>query len=756
MEYEQLGLLHDMFIRQARLTPDAVAVVSDDGSQLTFAELDSLTDCLATNLRICGVVADSIVGIYMEKGIDYTVSYIAILKAGGAYLPIDVSYPPPLLESVLEDSQPAAIIINHTAPTQLKDAKKIITLDDDWSTRLKAENDTHGGFDSPPTVHLDNLAYVVYSSGTTGKPKGIMCPHRGAVYSYHWRHTNYPFQSDERVACNVFFVWEMLRSILKGIPMYIIPDNVIYDPALLVSYLKRHRITRILFTPSLLETVINTENLDVADGLSYLRLIWFCGEVVTTALRDRVGKILPKVKLLNLYSISECHDVAVANLSKEAAENKNNSNGQSNKFCSVGTRLPDVHVIIMDDNLHPLPVGAPGEIYVGGPTLARGYLNRPQLNAERFIDRPPAVPEYIGKKLYKTGDWGYVLSDGGLEICGRCDSMVKIRGYSIETQAVEAALLELPMVNANVVLALGDEGTDKYLVAYIVPEGDATRREIRAELKKRLPPHMIPAYLVFLSSIPILAASGKLDKKSLPPIDLHGDRGDEICTAASTETEKMLASLWADILRVRQVDVQENFFDLGGHSLLAAKLLSLIKDKVKVEITVRDLFQHSTVSAMAKLIDAKLKKTEDIDIVCKEPVLNLMSEVVRHDQGGVNINMQLRAFWRSIQYGNRWKSGRVFLTGATGFLGAFILRDLLQHTELHIYCLVREPPDASCMERLQTSLQGFGILPSSNECTEEQQEIINRFNKRVTAIKGDVSLLRLGMNEEDFTYLTYE
>ncbi|XP_077984922.1 uncharacterized protein LOC144439501 [Glandiceps talaboti] len=757
MDYESQGLLHDMFTRQAKLTPNNVAIVSDDGQKLTFRELDSLTDCLATNLRIKGVLPDSIVGIYMEKCIEYSLAYIAILKAGGAYLPIDISYPPPLLASVIEDSQPAAIVTFESIAANVKGAKNVIILDENWSKRLEDENSKHPPFDGPPKLTLDNLAYVVYSSGTTGKPKGIMCPHRGAVFSYHWRHVNYPFQSDERVACNVFFTWEMLRSMLKGIPLYIIPDNVIYDPVLLVDFLKRHEITRILFTPSLLEAVINTENLDISGSLKKLRVIWFCGEVVTTALRDRVAKTLPWIQLLNLYSISESHDVCVADLSDGTYNTANDSSGNPRKFCPVGKLLPGVQIVIMDDKLQPLPVGVPGEIYIAGPTLARGYLNRPKLNAERFINRPPGVPETVGDRLYRSGDWGYMLSGGQLEICGRCDSMVKIRGYSIETQAVEAALLDLPIVNAAVVLALGEEGTDKFLVAYIVPTDNTTKKEIRAELKKRLPFHMIPAYFVFLSSIPILAASGKLDKKALPPHDMDGDEGVEGGVTASTETEKTLVRLWCNLLNLKTVTIDENFFDLGGHSLLAARLLSLIRDSLNVELTVRDLFQHSTIEDMAKLIDVTLQHIENGQIFeGEQSVVDLKAEVAKHDREWFSIDMQLRAFWRSIQYGNRWKRGSVLLTGATGFLGVHLLKDLLCQTKLYVYCLVREPPDSSCRERLQKTLQQFGILSENGKGTDEQQMMMTAFTNRVATIQGDVSLLNMGMTVEDYTHLTYE
>ncbi|XP_071951852.1 uncharacterized protein [Antedon mediterranea] len=749
MDYENQGCLHDMFIRQASKTPDAIAVVAENDKQMTFKELDNATDVLAYNLRTKGVCPDSIVGIYMEKCIEYTTAYIAILKAGGAYMPLDTSYPQHLVADIIIDAEPVAVLTTKKLAKNLQGAKNAILLEEGWIDRIKAENSKVVLTEQKPTT-LDNLAYVVYSSGTTGKPKGIMCPHRGAVFSYTWRHQNYSFDPDERVASNVFFVWEMFRSLLKGIPLYIIPDNVIYDPPLLLEFLRKHKITRLLFTPSLLETVLDTGKADLASCLQNLKIIWLCGEVVTNGLRDRILETLPSIQLLNLYSISECHDVAVSNLS---LDKKTETADSKRKFCPVGKLLQGVQVTILDDQFNVQPVGSPGEIYVSGPTLARGYIKRPELNAKRFINRPASLPASLGEKFYRTGDWGYILSDGNLEICGRCDSMVKIRGYSIEIQAVESALLQLPMVSTCVVLVQGNEGEDKFMVAYVVPEGETTRKEVRAELKTRLPNFMIPSYFVFLSSIPILAASGKLDKKALPPFRSEKQlNGEQDCTP-STEFEKKLAAIWCGILQFKTVDVQDNFFDLGGHSLLAARLLNKIQETFCVKLSVSDLFNYPTITSMAQLLEeCKEKNLHSRSFEVVHPSIDLVAEVKNHDQGIMRLDMQLRAFWRSIQYGDRWKRGRVLLTGATGFLGTFILQELLLNTQTHIYCLVRRFRDMTGEQRLLASLKQFGICKESSQ----KNKVMEYFDTRVTAITGDVSLRNMGMSEEDYTYLSYE
>ncbi|XP_013384730.1 uncharacterized protein LOC106154791 [Lingula anatina] len=213
MEYENQGLLHEMFVRQAKATPDKIAVVTDSGKQVTFAELDELTDILATALRIKGVKPNTSVGIYLERCLEYTIAYIAILRAGGAYLPLDLAYPRPLLEDIIADATPVAVVTFEGLMDRVATAECVLTLDEGWAERLKEENSKHAPFPGPPVVTLDCLAYTVYSSGTTGKPKGIQCPHRGAVFSYHWRHNFAPYEEDDREACNVFFVWPYCKGV---------------------------------------------------------------------------------------------------------------------------------------------------------------------------------------------------------------------------------------------------------------------------------------------------------------------------------------------------------------------------------------------------------------------------------------------------------------------------------------------------------------------------------------------------------------
>ena len=400
----------------------------------------------------CGL--ESIGVIYMNKQSEYMVAYISILKAGAAYLPMDVAYPPDLVDMVLADAKPKAII---TTPEYVERSGSkfgdipYFVCGPDWQGQLPQQRIMP---ERPAGMTWENLAYAVYSSGTTGKPKGILCPHRGAVLSYNYRHMQYPYVEGEKEACNVFLVWEGFRPLMKGAHLHIVPDSVIYDVDELPKFIERHGIHRMMFTPSLLDAVLS--NPEVKPGrLQSLKLIVYCGEVVTVALRNKCRQLLPQCRLHNLYSISECHDTTGSDLTLDSSLDLKRT------YCPVGKLLPQAGVLVLDENMEEVPPGVQGEIFVTGPYLARGYLGRPELTESRF-------PTRNGVRMYRTGDFGYLIRNGELEICGRCDSMVKVRGYSIELLAVQKALQEMKeLVSDAIVVADGDAAaTEKTLIAY--------------------------------------------------------------------------------------------------------------------------------------------------------------------------------------------------------------------------------------------------------------------------------------------------
>ena len=606
--------LHELLREQAAKTPDAVAVVGSE-MQLTFRELDEQSDLLARYLQSQGVGLKDLVGIYMETSVEYVIAFFAALKAGGAYMTVEIAYPEALLQQVLNSAQPVVLLTK--ASPEAPGKRFYARLSEEWQRRaFKMDEGWVEQLDSEPIIVPDNLplptidspAQCVMSSGTTGTPKGIICPHRSAVNSYYWRYVYHPYQAGEREACNVFLVWEVARPILQGYPAYIIPDEIIYDPLKLVDYLSKHRITRILFTPSLLEQILNTPNLDLQDKLRHLRVVYLNGEVVTTVLRNRFRALFPDVLLLNDYSTAEAHDTCHFDLAELDPIH-------SPKYSPIGRPMSNVNLYVLDENQKPVPQGFRGELYVGGESVGHGYLNQPEKTAQRF-PRDPFVND--GSLMFRSGDAGRILPNGQLEIQGRIAFMVKLRGYTVVPSAVETTIIEHPAINTAVVITQNNEetGQPEHLVAYIVGDGQLDNEmlldDLRSYLKQNLPHYAIPSYIIPLDELPI-AANGKLDRKRLPKPDKSILRpvSKKLLAPPESQAEKALAEVWKSVLDVESVELTDNFFDLGGHSLLAAELCSQLREALSLDLSVVDLFQYPTLRALAQSVSPQFDTSSD-------------------------------------------------------------------------------------------------------------------------------------------------
>jgi len=720
--------LHQLFQLQADRSPDTVAVVDGD-KVLTYAQLDQLADALAGYCQQQGVTIDSAVGILMETCIEYVIAYIAILKAGGAYMSMDLANPDSLLEKISNEAEPKVIITKSRYADRLDqiNTKSALNIDVDYSWK-----DCPYDKDAVSALTLDNLAYIAYSSGTTGAPKGIMAPHRGAVHSYLHRYETSSYQPGDRVACNIFFVWEILRPLLKGATCYIIPDDVIYDPKALLAFLAEHKITEILFTPSLLETVINSVDADqIQSNLASLKVIWLNGEVVTTKLKDRALKRIPAhVRLLNTYSISECHDVADTDL-RDAGD-------LPSGVCPVGKPMSGVEIKILDENMQSVSSGSVAELYIGGPCLARGYLKKPEMTAERFV-------LIEGQRFYRTGDLAQMHPDGKLEIKGRCDFMVKIRGYSVHLGAIETALLEHANVKSCAVIVQGEEGEDKRLVAYIVRHETAgwvidvptgTSVDIRNKIKAHLPHYMIPSTYVELDNIPINPTTGKLNRKLLPSPprrlqydieDIHFD-----ANASREDQEDVMRTLWERILFLEKgtIGSDSNFFDFGGHSLLAVELTIIIEEIFKTQLKVKDIYEFPTVTALVQLIRNGTDR-------------NLQQVSIRED-ARLDASIRPAPMKKPLSLAD---AKSILITGSTGFLGAFLLDELLSATkdDVKIYCLVRSKKGDrnDALNRVVNNLKYYQ-LPG--------QEL----EDRIIPVSGDLTKEFFGLSMAQFNELTSE
>ena len=732
---ERALCLHELFEIQAQKSPDATAVV-DANTTLTYAELDRRADALAAHLRSVGVGRDAAVGVYMERCAEYVVAILAAMKAGGAYVPLELAYPASQLEDVLSDCEPIVVLTKDAHAGRLPG----------WQSSFRMDVDEPGTPDEdhePPRVDREDLAFIPYSSGTTGKPKGIANPHRAPVLSYLWRFGVSGYGPGDRVGCSVFFVWEVLRPLLRGGASYVIGDDVIYDPPALVRHLKEHRITEIQMTSSLTEAVLDASGPDLAERLPDLKTIWVCGEVVTKTLARRLLDTLPQARSFNLYSIAETHEVAVTDLVEAVAH-------PSSTYCPVGRPARPERLYVLDDGLRRVPEGEAGEVCVGGEMLARGFVNLPEKTAERFVTDPFAGED--GARMYRTGDRGRILADGQLEILGRTDFRVRIRGYNVELGAVEAAIEENVAVRACVVVSEGDEGEDKRLVAYVVPEPYDDHRfagwsldpktgrskEIRGVLREILPHYAVPAVYVALDALPIQATSGKVDRKRLPPPPPRQARADRDRPttmlppeAPRAEKENLLKGLWEEALRLDEGEVEagDDFFDLGGHSLAAAGLSARVEESFGVHVSMPLFMEDPTVRGLCDRIEA-LQRDED---AARPPDLDLRAEAVLGPESSPE---------GGVEAGTLPEAENVFLTGATGFLGAFLLDGLLSSTGARVHCLVRGRDGEGPLETIASNLESYGLSTDAMD--------------RVVPVAGDLGEPLLGMAERRFDALARE
>ncbi|MBD2194868.1 MULTISPECIES: non-ribosomal peptide synthetase [Calothrix] len=605
--YPSNKCIHQLFEEQVQRTPDAVAVVYEQ-QKLTYQELNIRANQLAHHLKTLGVGEDTLVGLCVERSLEMLIGILGILKAGGAYVPLDPDYPADRLAYMLNDSQIPVLLTQEKLLNTLPEHQaKVVSLDKDW------ENISYQTNNNPITnCTTENLAYVIYTSGSTGKPKGTLVNHANVVRLFSTTEAWYHFHQNDvwtmfHSYAFDFSVWEIWGALLYGGRLVIVPYLITRSPESFYELLCQEKVTILNQTPSAFRQLIQTEQSGITSGKLNLRLVIFGGEALEIqSLQpwfERHGDQLPQ--LVNMYGITETTvHVTYRPLSK----------ADLNSTASViGRPIPDLQVYVLDEYQQPVPIGVPGEMYVGGAGVTRGYLNRSDLTAQKFIFNP----FNHNSRLYKTGDLARYLPNGELEYLGRIDHQVKIRGFRIELGEIEALLATHPDIWESVVLVREDEPGDKRLVAYIVTkEQSPTATELRQYLKAKLPEYMVPSAFVTLQSLP-LTSNGKIDRKALPAPFQNSNS--ERFVAPRNQLELQLTQIWSQILKVEEVGVKDNFFDLGGHSLLAPYLSTRIKQQIGKEISIATLFQNPTIEQQATILQQDSDSTNSSCLVAIQP-----------------------------------------------------------------------------------------------------------------------------------------
>ncbi|MET0396662.1 MAG: amino acid adenylation domain-containing protein, partial [Longimicrobiaceae bacterium] len=582
---------HETFAAQASLTPHVPAVTRGD-RVLTYAELDRLSDRLARHLRRRGVGPEVRVGLCLERDVELVVGVLGVLKAGGVYVPLDPTLPAGRLAYMLADADAAVLVSQGGLPERLPAfGGEVVCLDRD-AAAIAAEV----AGPPPSGVHARSAAYVIYTSGSTGAPKGVVVEHGSLANFAASMRREFPYREGEVVLGVVSFafdiwIFEGLVPLLAGATVRLLPLDMVRDAAALVEELRTAG--RIAAVPALYRQVVLAARLLEPGALAGVRYVFAGGEAVAPELSAELREVFPEARLYVGYGPTEATVLATLYAVPESVEGG---------APPIGSPLPNVRTYVLDARGDALPIGIPGELFLGGAGVARGYLGRPDLTAGRFV--PDPFSREMGARLYGTGDRVRWRADGALEFLGRFDAQVKIRGFRVELGEVESALAAHPRVHETVAVVREDVPGQRMLVAYVVPEEGAQMSvaELRESLAEQLPDYMVPGAVVVLERLP-LDAGGKTDRRALPAPELGAEDG---YVAPRTAAEEVLAGIWAEVLELdpERVGVERSFFDMGGHSLLATRVASRIRDAFGVAVPLRTLFEATTVAALAGRVEA--------------------------------------------------------------------------------------------------------------------------------------------------------
>jgi amino acid adenylation domain-containing protein len=586
-----LPTIPELFEAQVTKAGDVLAIQFKD-QRVSYKELNARANQLAHYLRSKGIGPEACVGISLQRSIEMVVGLLGILKAGAAYVPLEPSHPAERINFMLAEAQVRVVVTRSEFRDRFADCE-VVLLDEvgEPSTTNPA-----------PSATQDNPAYVIFTSGSTGRPKGVMVPHGAIANTLLWRKETFALSESDRVFQNIPYtfdpsVWQIFGALISGAALVLATPEQHQDVGYVIETLINEEITITDFPPSMLQLITQDDELR---RCSRLRIVFSGGDVLPIEVQERFFARL-RSELYNQYGPSEA--------AIDAASWRCERNG-ANDVVPIGRPIADKQIYLLDSHLQPVPIGVAGELYIGGPGLARGYANQPGLTAERFLPHP--FSEAAGARLYKTGDLARYRPSGDIEFMGRIDHQVKIRGNRVELGEVEALLNQHPAVRECVVVAQDSTG----LVAFFVADhGHAQmRNELRNALREKLPEYMVPSAFVALDELP-RTASGKVDRAALPVIERGWREQSEGRIEARTPIEEVLCGIWASVLGLECIGINEDFFDLGGHSLLATQVVSRVRKAFPVEIPLRLMFEATTVSELAQSIDRLLNADRAAEVL---------------------------------------------------------------------------------------------------------------------------------------------
>jgi amino acid adenylation domain-containing protein len=599
-----------LFAEQVRRNPGQIAVVSE-AAQLTYGELDAKANQLARVLRNRGVGRESLVGICIDRSLDMAVGILGILKAGAAYLPLDPDYPAERLAWLLNDSKVSLVVTKTGLDARLSTTAASLVLLDADSAEIARNSTT----DLDDQAEPSDLAYVIYTSGSTGDPKGVMIEHGNLAnyllalqFELHLDHTDrylhtasISFSSSRR---------QLLLPLSLGATVVIASSEQRKDPLALFAMIKQRSVTVMDAVPSFWRNctdVLTSLDEGARSALlnNRLRLMLSASEPLLSDIpKTWMHRFAHPARHVHMFGQTETAGiVCVYRIAEDLKVDVT--------AIPIGEPIANTEIFILDERGQPVPPGTPGELYIGGAGVGRGYLNRPDVSALKFIEHPPSGRT----RLYRSGDFARLTESGVIEYAGRQDSQVKVRGFRIELGEIEATLARHPGIKDNAVIARSDDGIQELIGYFVARETVPSVSELRAFLNARLPDYMVPSTFVELAALP-LTANGKIDKRSLPK---PGTLRPTLATkyeAASSTTEKRLEKIWASVLRIDSVGVNDDFFELGGHSLLAIQVMARINGQFKIIVPLRTLFECSSIKRLAKQVDALAEQgTDDSAIV---------------------------------------------------------------------------------------------------------------------------------------------